>query len=173
MATRGRPLKITDHLTKKICEDIVTGMPQSLAARKAGISYQTFLNWHKAGEAEAKRLEVEGEEPDLDQKIYLDFFDKVEKAKLEAIRDWVTVVYNASVVSPDWARWMLSKWAPEEFGDQPQKIELTGKDGGAIKTDVTVTDEARIAEALALLEQARARQNDDDPAGVGGEPAGG
>jgi len=45
----ARPTKMTPNITKKIGDNIALGLSYSLAAEAAGITYQTFNDWHKKG----------------------------------------------------------------------------------------------------------------------------
>ena len=48
-ATMARPTKMTSGITKRIRDNIALGLPYALAAEAAGITYQTFNDWHKKG----------------------------------------------------------------------------------------------------------------------------
>jgi hypothetical protein len=45
----ARPSKLSPGITKQIGENIALGLPYSLAAEAAGITYQTFNDWYKKG----------------------------------------------------------------------------------------------------------------------------
>lgn len=139
----GRPLKITKKVIDTICEAIQIGTPFSHAAVYGGISYRTFLYWMQIGREEAERLAVsleqgEDQEPDPTKESFLHFFRKVEEAKSYAIVGWVNTINEHATgrSDPNWARYMLSKHSSETYGEQAQKIELTGKDGGPVAFDI-------------------------------------
>jgi hypothetical protein len=46
---------------------------------------------------------------------------------------------NGSSAWGNWHRWRLEKRYRKLYGDLAQKVELTGKDGGPVEQDVTVT----------------------------------
>jgi hypothetical protein len=60
----GRKSKLTEELTEVICENIELGLSYNLTCQAAGISFQVFNDWMKAGAA--------GKE-----KRFCDFYDKV------------------------------------------------------------------------------------------------
>lgn len=139
MAGNGRPLKITKKVIDTICEAIQIGTPFSHAAVYGGISYRTFLYWMQIGREEAERLSVsleqgENAEPDVTKESFLLFFRKVEEARSFAVVGWVNTLNKHATdrEDPSWARYMLSKHSPEIYGDQAQKIELTGAGGGPV-----------------------------------------
>ena len=47
----GRTSKLTEELTNIICENIELGLSYNLTCQAAGIAFQTFNEWMKAGEA--------------------------------------------------------------------------------------------------------------------------
>lgn len=173
MAKVGAHLKLTPRTMAAICDAIQIGTPLRHAAVYGGVSYRTFLYWMQQGQEEADRLEAlveAGEENPAvlpEKERYLQLLRKVEEAKANAAVGWTNTINQAANTSPEWARYMLSKWTPELHGDQAQRIELTGKDGGAIKTDATITDERRVTELMALLDRARERSGGAADSGTG------
>jgi hypothetical protein len=161
----GRPLKLTKPVTERICDAISIGTPLTAAARYGGISYRTFLNWYQAGQTEFERLEeaeaqAKKADPDPDQKKYLQFFHQVEEAKANGMISWANVLNNAARVDPKWAAYMLEKWDSQTYGQQAQRLEVTGKGGGPIQTeDVGLTDEERINKLITIFERARQARN--------------
>lgn len=140
MAGRGNPPKLTKKVIDTICEAIQIGTPHSAAAVYGGVTYRAFRYWMSEGQAEAERLAglieqgVENPEPEPAKALHLHLFHKVEEAKAYAIAAWVNTINTHAVdrLDPNWARFMLSKHSPETYGEQAQKIELTGKDGGPV-----------------------------------------
>ena len=45
----ARPSKLSPDITKRIGENIALGLTYALAANSAGVTYQTFHEWHKKG----------------------------------------------------------------------------------------------------------------------------
>jgi hypothetical protein len=133
-------------VVETICDAIQIGTPFSHAAVYGGISYRAFLYWMQIGREEAERLEGlleqgESAEPDPAKENYLHFFRKVEEARANAIVGWVNTLNQHAVdrSDPNWARFMLSKHSSETYGDLPQKVELTGANGGPVAfTEIVV-----------------------------------
>jgi abortive infection bacteriophage resistance protein len=50
----GRPSKFTDDVKTRIVKGIKLGMSYELASQYGGISYDTFNEWRKRGEAEGE-----------------------------------------------------------------------------------------------------------------------
>jgi hypothetical protein len=123
----GAPTKLTRPRARRIADAIGIGTPLSAAARYGGVSYQTYLNWHKKGQALTDSIEA-GEELELDaqDKLFLYFFDKVEEAKAEAAVVWANVIYQEAQHNPQWAAWMLQNWYPEQFGNRTQLDVTSG-----------------------------------------------
>lgn len=114
----GRPRKteIDADVQGKIVEAIKTGSTYELAALRGGISYATFHNWMKRGEAE--------EAP------YVDFFKAIKEAEGEGAYTLLQKINTAANESWQAAAWILERRYPEMYGRQ--RVELTGKEGGAI-----------------------------------------
>jgi hypothetical protein len=67
------PSKLTPDVTKRIGENIALGLPYSLAAKAAGITYQTFNEWHKKG-----KNSKSGE--------YFEFYKFIQKCNADAVK---------------------------------------------------------------------------------------
>ncbi len=52
----GRPSKLTKERIEDICSALDIGASLEIAANYAGVSYNTYLNWHKRGKAAIERL---------------------------------------------------------------------------------------------------------------------
>lgn len=173
----GRPLKFSKRVVQTICEAVQIGTPLSTAAVYAGVTYRSFQYWMDKGREEAERLNAlieageENPEPDAAKVEYFQFFLKVEEAKANAVVGWTNTINTHATdrQDPSWARYMLSKWAPELHGVETTRVELTGKDGGAIKhEDAAITDEARISRLLDLVDRARERGSGEASSGDSG-----
>lgn len=162
----GRPFKITDEIIERICHAVGIGTPLSASAAHGGITYRTFLNYYNAGEEVAgKVLEGGVKESELNEfdALRFKFFLKVEEAKANAAINWTNTINKAATNDPNWASYMLSKWYPELHGSK-SRLELTGKDGEAIKTESVgeLTPEEKLAAVKALAEAVKKRQQGND-----------
>lgn len=100
----GRKCKLTTELTNTICENLELGLSYNLTCKAAGISFDTFTNWMKAGEAR-------------DEKKFVDFYTRVQASEaicakncLERIRQ---VAENGSLAADTW---LLERRYPADYG---------------------------------------------------------
>ena len=83
--------------------------------------------------------------------IFLQFLQRVEQARAEAIMKKVAVIAKSGN-DGDWraAAWWLERQVPEEFG-KTDKFEIGGANGEAIRVQVEMGDlEDKIAKVLAI-----------------------
>lgn len=120
---RGRPSKLTEELKANLTKVIAAGNYYQAACDYVGISYSIFREWIVKGE-QAKSGK------------YFDFSEAVKKAEAQAeirmVQEW------QKQMPENWqaiATFMERRY-PDRWGRQDKsKLELTGKDGGAIKID--------------------------------------
>lgn len=153
----GRPLALTEEGIERIYDAVGIGTPLSASAAYGGITYQTFCNYL----GRARELLDSGYEDDkLDEydKLCLTLFYKVEEAKANAAINWTNTINKSATTDPNWASYMLSKWYPELHGSK-SRLELTGKDGEAIKTESVgeLTPEEKLAGIARLAESVKKR----------------
>ena len=108
---RGRPTKITNALTKRICDLLAKGVDQKTACNLAGaVPYSTFNEWKQRGS--------EGIEP------FATFFSVISRARDEHKARLLKIILDAAEgLLPrraDWkaAGWLLEKGWPLEFGER-------------------------------------------------------
>ncbi len=125
----GRKTKLNDARVKKVVDGISAGLPYDTACALAGITYQTFLNWMRAGEA-------------AESGKFFEFFEEVKKA--EAIAEAVHIknikkAGNDGIWQAD--AWMLERRHPEKWGRREQiKQEISGPEGEPLKVVFNVVD---------------------------------
>ncbi len=118
----GRKTKLDEKRLKKVVDGITAGLPYDTACALAGITYQTFLNWMRAGEA-------------AESGKFFEFFEAVKKAEAIAESVHIANIKNAGK-SGVWQAdaWMLERRYPQKWGKKEQiKQEITGESGGPIK----------------------------------------
>lgn len=97
----GRPTKLTPDVWEAICKGVEGGMSPSRSAILAGVSPKTLSDWRS-------------ENPE--------FSDAIDQAKARGIQTRVSNIDGAITRegTKDWRAqaWLLSKAAPEEFGDK-------------------------------------------------------
>jgi len=120
---RGRPPKLTPEVQQKIVETLTLGNYRSTAARAAGVSYSAFQEWMRKGEKARKGA-------------HRDFFNAVRAIETQTEVIVVGDLLLKAKKDPKLAKWWLAHRHPKRWGDnRPQKVELTGKDGGPLKIE--------------------------------------
>jgi len=125
----GRKTKLDEKRLKKVVEGITAGLPYDTACALAGITYQTFLNWMRAGEA-------------AESGKFFEFFEEVKKAEAIAESVHIANIKNAGK-SGVWQAdaWMLERRHPEKWGRREQiKQEISGPEGEPLKVVFNVVD---------------------------------
>ncbi len=111
----GRPTKYTEEIANEIIGGIAVGMSDKDAALAAGIHEDTLLNWRKR---------------------YSDFSARLMRARKQRSRLLLRRIHTAS--ERDWrAAAELLDRTDREYRKTP--LEITGKDGGPIQHETTVT----------------------------------
>jgi hypothetical protein len=109
-----------------IIELMKGGLTPTRAAEVAEISKNTVSNWIKRGLTEQRRLE-QGGEPDLNEKIYMDFALGALKAESEA-QSGLVLAWFREARQGDWKaaeRFLAKRW-PQEWGDNNTvKLEVS------------------------------------------------
>jgi heterodisulfide reductase subunit C len=137
---RGRPSKLTEELKANLTKVIAAGNYYQAACDYVGISYSIFREWIVKGE-QAKSGK------------YFDFSEAVKKAEAQAeirmVQEW------QKQMPENWqaiATFMERRY-PDRWGRQDKsKVELTGKDGGAIKIESPREDIMRKLNSIASRE---------------------
>lgn len=108
----ARPTKLNEETTNAIIRALSIGATYKDAAQAAGIRYETFNNWMKAGE-EAKRGQ------------FYDFYELVRRTEAQTRNNFVSVIAEAAR-SGDWraAVEYLKRRDRENWGDN---VDLTSK----------------------------------------------
>jgi hypothetical protein len=171
MPRLGQPTKLTPERARLLIDRLSNGVPIAQTCSTSGISVQTHYNWLERGTAEKARLaENPRARPLQGERIYVDYLERVEKAKDQAFVRMVAIVQSAAtggreidtqviterdaagkitserritrVAPPIWqaAAWWLERRHPEQFA-RTYKAEHTGKDGGPIQSIGMTPDE--------------------------------
>ena len=100
----GRKSKLTEELTDVVCENIELGLSYNLTCQAAGISFQIFNDWMKAGAA--------GKE-----KRFCDFYDKVRASEATCAKKCLERIRAAAErgsLAGD--LWLLERRYPADYG---------------------------------------------------------
>ena len=146
----ARPTKLTPEVKDRILQAVRAGNYAEAASRSAGIAPSTFYRWLDRGSSE-------------EHGIYRDFRDAIQRAEAEAEVHAVALVRRA--MNADWraALSYLERRHPARWR-RHHSTELTGKDGGPIRTErVSEVDLSKLSdEELNLLEEMMSRATPDD-----------
>jgi hypothetical protein len=100
----ARPTKMTSGITKRIGDNIALGLPYALAAEAAGITYQTFNEWHKKG-----KNSKSGE--------YFEFYKFIQKCNADAAKNCLERLNEAAKAGNcTVCMWILERRLSEDFG---------------------------------------------------------
>ena len=151
--TAGRKSALIEPTRENILFDYIKiATPVKKAVVAAGISEKSFYNWMTRGFTERERLAtVPNAKPNTNEVIFLQFLQRVEQARAEAIAKKVAVIAKSGV-DGDWraAAWWLERQVSDEFG-KTDRVEIGGTNGDAIKVQVEMGDlEDKIAKVLAI-----------------------
>lgn len=151
--TAGRPTALLEEIKEQTLLDYIRiGTPVRKAVAASGIAEKTFYNWMSRGLAERERQAIVPNAKDNPTEvIFLQFLQRVEQARAEAIMKKVAVIAKSGN-DGDWraAAWWLERQVPEEFG-KTDKFEIGGANGEAIRVQVEMGDlEDKIAKVLAI-----------------------
>lgn len=148
----GKPTKLSPWLKEEFVKLIALGSYLSDVCAALGITYQTYRNWMIWGEeyADAKK-------PKAKHLIYFEFFEAVTKAEAKLKLETIGQIRKISMDRKDWRG--LAWFAEHRFMDYGRKrLEITGKDGGPIRTSnltgnvpLESMNEAELADAYAQL----------------------
>ena len=129
----ARPSKLSPDITKRIGENIALGLTYSLAAEAAGITYQTFNEWHKKG-----KNSKSGE--------YFEFYKFIQKCNADAAKKCLERLNEAAKAGNcTVCMWILDRRFSEDFGRRVyRKTNVVSENlNQNVEIKVTDTDEIR------------------------------
>ncbi|WP_330335689.1 hypothetical protein OHS33_38575 (plasmid) [Streptomyces sp. NBC_00536] len=171
---------LTPDVEARLIDASRAGLAVDLAAVNAGVSRATFLRWMAYGRTEAVDRSA-GKDPDPELDVFVEFFEKVERARAAAALSAALDIRRASrggivtthrtfdphsgkvleetiTTPPDWraAAWYLERQHRKQYGKEDHlEVELTGAAGGPVAVEHTgpAADLAtRLAETLHALQ---------------------
>lgn len=146
----ARPKLLDDDMIESWCEAIATGLTPRLTCYRIGLDYSTSKKWLAKGESDTEA----GEDT-----IEARFFARHTRARADRSGKWLEALTAGSTQD---LRWLLEHCEPEEFGAK-SKVEVTGKDGGAVKVESFVAVvPPRLSPEEWAKQYAPAKANDGD-----------
>lgn len=145
MRKAGRPTKLTKKVRDVIIEGLEVGMTYEHAAKRAGVTYDTFRNWRNRGEELAVIVDQAENDTELtdDDFLFLSFFKAVEAANSEAQFNHLVNLENHSSSDPRVSMWILENRFPNDFKGNRNRVEVTGENGGPVGVLVYLPDNKR------------------------------
>jgi hypothetical protein len=151
-----RPLQLTEAKIKKIAEAAEEGKPRRLQAAAAGVSRRTLQVWLEKGQpivpTDESGKPIDGAVPEYPRDLYGKLAAEMESAEawyeqkllehIEGAASATKKFYDkdgklvSEVDAGQWqaAAWILERRNPDEYAKtERSKVELTGKDGGAVE----------------------------------------
>lgn len=140
--------KLTKDRLDTVIAALEAGNIREDAAAIAGVSRATLYAWIDEGEA-ALRDDDEGKPLGDRATVLCEFYLRYQRAiagRTRAMLERMSNTESNAVVTS--CTWQLTHFRPKEFAP-PQRVELSGKDGGAIKHEINGDELLTRLEALA------------------------
>jgi hypothetical protein len=102
----GRPSELTAKAVKTILKSLEVGLTFEQAARRGGISRQTFYTWRTRGKRD-RDAKIES--------VYSVFLDALEDALAEAEAKMLKSIFDSGAKG---AMWLLPRRYPQRYGDR-------------------------------------------------------
>ena len=114
----GRPSKLSYERQEQIASDIEAGRSLTSAARKAGVTPQTVINWVDRGEAE-KEAGKENE--------FTEFFERITRAKGEGEEYYFSLALQLAKENEDhrFIASLMKQRYPDSWGETDTGVEST------------------------------------------------
>ena len=143
----ARPSKLSPDITKRIGENIALGLPYSLAAEAAGITYQTFNEWHKKG-----KNSKSGEQ--------FEFYKFIQKCNADAAKKCLEKLNEAAKAgNTQICQWILERRFSEDFGRCVYRKTNVVSENQNVNVDIAINDaddiRAQILEKFDLVRESK------------------
>ena len=133
----GRPTKYSQELASTICAELAIGKSLRTVVKEDGMpSMSTVFNWLSSNKSfleQYEKAKAESADALVEDMLYI-----AEEKPILVDEKGVEKIDSAGVarnrLRVDTRKWVASKLKPKKYGDV-NKVELTGKDGGAVEID--------------------------------------
>ena len=168
LSAMGRPLLLTDELSKTVCEYAAEGMPLGRATALVGVNRTTAWRWVREGEAEIDAAGDDGGELGPRGQFALDYGSARAGYLRRLNAQWEAAIKRKDYNTAKAVQVMLASQSPDEFSERRatrsinQTTTLQGEIGVArfaTMSDVELTAERERMEARRAAAKA---QPDDD-----------
>jgi hypothetical protein len=124
----ARPSKLSPDITKLIGENIALGLSYSLAAEAAGITYQTFNEWHKKS-----KNSKSGE--------YFEFYKFIQQCNADAAKKCLERLNEAAKAGNcTVCMWILERRFSEDFGRRVYRNINSVSENQNVIVDIAIND---------------------------------
>lgn len=130
-----RPPNLTPQKIDRVCEFISAGNNAETAAVASGISKSAYYNYMAFGRQELAAVEQGTQrKPRKSKEIYVEFLERVEKAKAEAELRLVLYIAKAANEPKHWtaAAWLLERRNPAMWGRVSREAATAEETAGAV-----------------------------------------
>ena len=124
----ARPTKLTPAITKRIGDGVSLGLPYTLAASAAGVTYQSSNSWIKRGQTEKSGK-------------YFQFYKYIQKCNSDAAKVLLERI-NEAVKSGNtqMCTWILERRFSEDFGRRVYKKTNVVSENKNVNVDIAIND---------------------------------
>jgi len=131
----GRKTKLTKTVQEFVCAAIERGANVEMRCHNGSISKPTYHAWLKRAE-DARILEESGQPVPQEEQRYLDFLYAIEASTAVYAFTLQQVIADAAERDPAEARRELQRLFPNDYAPPAVRQQISGPDGGAVKTEV-------------------------------------
>lgn len=140
---RGRQPEISPERVALLTEAAGNFLPRMQAARMARISYATYRNWVRRGEAAWHKAQEDENRVKEDDRIYVDLFLGIGESLANAISESLEDIKKAGKKNWQAQAWILARVCPDDFGDNRLEIREMKKEFGQLLKELAELKNSR------------------------------
>lgn len=156
----GARTVLTEEVKDRVTQAIRAGNYLDDAANFAGIAKSTVMYWNSIGRDARNKLD-NGEEITEREAQCLDFLERIERARSEAVVRNLTIIQEAARENWTAAAWYLERTNPKKWG-RHDTVAITGEDGGPVQIEHQLSVKEALAEKFRAAELLAAKIIDVD-----------